>query len=86
MVAITGDLNSVTKSLIAGRAVPANAAEDAVHIALAATNGMDYLLTWNCKHIANASVRRRIETALLQMGYMCPTICTPEELLGELES
>ena len=77
------DVNSVVKALLSSRAVPAKAVEDALHIALAATNGIDYLLTWNCRHIANANTRRAIEAALRQMGYDCPIICTPLELLGE---
>ena len=57
--------------------------EDSEHIALSAINGIDYLLTWNCKHIANANTRRSIELVLQKMGYVCPIICTPLELLGE---
>jgi len=63
--------------------LPANAAADSVHIAIAAVNGMDYLLTWNCTHIANASLRGGIETVCRDLGYEPPVICTPEELLKE---
>jgi hypothetical protein len=55
---------------------------DAFHIAIAAVNGVDYLLTWNCKHIANATLRGRIEKVCRDAGYEPPIICTPEELVG----
>ena len=55
-------------------------ATDALHIAIAVLNGMDYLLTWNCAHIANAAIRGRIEQACRAAGMQAPIICTPEEL------
>jgi hypothetical protein len=61
--------------------LPVKAALDAVHVATAVMNGMDYLLTWNCTHIANAVVRRGIEEACTDMGLAPPVICTPEELM-----
>lgn len=63
--------------------LPDRAALDALHIALAAVHGMDYLLTWNCTHIANAAFREPIESVCRASGYEPPTICTPEELLSE---
>ncbi len=69
--------------LVTGGAVPENAAVDAVHIAVAAVNGMDFLLTWNCRHIANAATRGRIEQVCRAAGVVPPVICTPEELLEE---
>lgn len=57
--------------------------EDIFHIAIATMNGMDYLLTWNCKHIANATIRNKIEEVCRLQGFQCPIICTPEELLGD---
>lgn len=59
------------------------AGEDALHVALAVTNGITYLLTWNLKHLANASVRHRIEKVCRDEGYEPTIICTPEELLEE---
>lgn len=59
----------------------AKAAEDALHIAVAVENGMDYLLTWTCKHLANASMRQKIDEICRKMGYVPIIICTPEELL-----
>jgi len=63
--------------------LPARAAADALHIAVAAVNGVSYLVTWNCTHIANASLRSQIEAVCRRSGYEPPVICTPRELLGE---
>ena len=61
--------------------LPRRAAVDAAHIATAAVHGMDYLLTWNCRHIANAVLRPDIEDICRVAGFEPPVICTPEELL-----
>lgn len=71
------------QSSIAGHAVPAAAAVDAVPIAVAAVNGMDFLLTWNYTHIANAATRGMIERVCRAAGLVPPVICTPEELMEE---
>jgi len=63
--------------------MPAKAEVDAVHIAVAVVNGMDYLLTWNCRHIANAAIRGKIEYTCRDAGLQPPIICTPEELMEE---
>ena len=60
--------------------VPSKANMDAVHIAVATVHGMDYLLTWNLKHIANAHVRKMVARIFRAEGYESPEICTPEEL------
>jgi hypothetical protein len=62
--------------------LPARAAADALHIAVAAVNGVSYLVSWNCTHIANAALRPRIEALCRHAGYEPPVICTPRELLG----
>ncbi len=56
---------------------------DMLHIAVATVYGADYLLTWNCKHIANAEIFKKIAKVCIEEGYEMPTICTPEELMGE---
>lgn len=61
--------------------LPERAAADALHIALAVVHGVDFLVTWNCRHIANAALRQRIEAVCTATGYGAPVICTPEELL-----
>lgn len=63
-------------------ALPESARDDAVHIALAAAHGIDYLLTWNCRHIDNAALKPVIRSTCVVSGYVCPEICTPEELMG----
>jgi hypothetical protein len=62
--------------------IAANAARDALHIALAACHGMDFLLTWNCAHIANAEIIPKITGICHEHGLECPVICTPDELMG----
>jgi hypothetical protein len=62
--------------------LPAKALADMSHIALATVHGMQFLLTWNCKHIANANILRRVAKTCRSHGYELPVICTPEELLG----
>ena len=64
------------------KAIAKKAVEDALHISIAAIHGMDYLLTWNCKHIANAEREHAIVTVCRINGFMPPVICTPEELMG----
>jgi len=64
----------LAKELIEAGALPAKAADDALHIAVAAMNGIPYLLTWNCRHLANATTRERIESsqrAPCAPGYRC---------------
>ncbi|ELR98869.1 type II toxin-antitoxin system VapC family toxin [Gloeocapsa sp. PCC 73106] len=63
--------------------LPPKASDDAVHIAAATVHGLDYLLTWNCKHIANAQIQRKLAEISLDLGYELPIICTPYELLGD---
>jgi predicted nucleic acid-binding protein len=55
---------------------------DALHVAAASVHGMDYLVTWNCSHIANAEMRDAINKVCTKAGYRSPVICTPEELMG----
>jgi hypothetical protein len=72
---------ALAKELIQAGALPAKAADDALHIAVASMNGIPYLLTWNCRHLANATMRPVIETVCAVKGVKAPIICTPEELL-----
>ncbi len=65
--------------------LPKKANADALHIALAAAHGMDYLVSWNCRHIANVLLRGTIESACRSVGFEPPAICTPEEILGDQE-
>jgi len=71
----------LANALISSKVVPVKAATDALHIAVSAVNKMDFLLTWNCKHIANAYIQDRIEKVCNKLGYKKPSLCTPVELL-----
>jgi hypothetical protein len=64
------------------RVIPAQAIDDAAHIAVAAVNRMDFLLTWNCRHINNRYTIRRIEKCCADAGYSCPVVATPAELMS----
>lgn len=69
----------LAEALMVGIPLPEKAIVDAAHIAIAAVHGVDFLLTWNCTHIANATLRHRIEAVCRAAGYEPPTICTPGE-------
>ncbi|HEY3965934.1 MAG TPA: type II toxin-antitoxin system VapC family toxin [Planctomycetaceae bacterium] len=68
-------------ALLQSGIIPQKAARDAAHIAVSAVHGVDYLMTWNCAHIANAMIAKTVQTICLQNGFSCPVICTPEELM-----
>lgn len=72
---------ALAKELIQAGALPVKAADDALHIAVATTHAIPYLLTWNCRHLANAAMRPMIESVCAAKGFKAPIICTPEELL-----
>ncbi len=78
------DVYVLAEAIMAGVPLPPKASTDALHIAIATANGMDYLLTWNCTHIANAEFRAGIEMVCRSHGFEPPVICTPEELLKEI--
>ncbi len=86
LVDITGKAIELNRRLVDLRAVPPTAADDAAHIATAATNGVTYLVTWNFRHIANATMRPRIEEVCRSSGYEPPVICTPRELMETAHS
>ncbi len=70
----------LARLLVEAGCMPQAAATDALHVAVAALHEMDYLLTWNCRHINRASLRSVIQSVCAVHGYRCPVICTPEEL------
>lgn len=78
---ITQPAVDLAARLLQAGVIPPNAAADALHIAICAAHTIDFLLTWNCKHINNPHLIRRIERACADLGLACPVICTPEELL-----
>ena len=82
MLDITEEAGFLATALIERGSLPAKASADALHIAIAAVHNVDYLLTWNCKHIPHAEMRPVIESVCRNMGFIPPILCTPEELMG----
>lgn len=72
---------ALVRSLLRGGALPTTARVDAAHVAIAALNGVDFLLTWNLRHLANAAVRGKIDETCRRARLVPPIICTPEELM-----
>jgi len=81
MLEVNVEAVSLAEGLVRAGALPSKAGNDALHIAIAAVHRVEYLLTWNCRHLANAAMRGQIETACAGKGYKAPVICTPEELM-----
>lgn len=81
-VLVSSEAADLAHRLLASGAVPPQCEEDALHIAVGAVQGVDYIVTWNFKHINNAEKRSAIVAALATCGYVCPIICTPDELGG----
>jgi hypothetical protein len=80
----TTEALELAEELLRAGALPRKAADDALHIAVAATQAIPYLLTWNCRHLANAKMRPVIEAVCHAKGFKAPIICTPEELLESM--
>lgn len=78
---ITDDVSDLADALLAHVPLPQKAQVDALHVAVTAVNGIQYLLTWNCRHIANAMLRPSIEQVCRDCGFEPPVICTPQELM-----
>lgn len=83
VLTITGPAIELTERILATKCIPAKAAMDAAHIAVAAVHQIHFLLTWNFKHINNAAISGQIETACTRAGFRCPVICTPDQLMGD---
>ena len=80
---ITDEAAKLAKMIIAPGPLPAKAAGDALHLAISTVHKLDFLLTWNCRHLDNAQTKPRLRKLLADHGYAMPEICTPQELLGE---
>jgi PIN domain len=76
-------VQDLAAQFLARSSLPPKAKVDAIHIAAATIHGMDYLLTWNCKHIANAQIQGKLAVISLDFGYVLPILCTPNELMGD---
>lgn len=72
----------LTRAILSSGVIPEKAAADAGHVAVAARYGMNFLLTWNCTHIANAAIWTKLGEWVQKGGYALPVICTPDELLA----
>ena len=83
VVELTPAAEALAERVLHSGLLPAHADGDAAHIALATVHKLDLLLTWNCRHIANAAIIGRLRRLMDAHGHTLPEICTPEELLGE---
>ena len=83
LLELPSDIPRIASEIVGRGILPPDALVDALHIAVTAFHGVEYLLTWNCKHIASAQKLPRIRDLLLELGYAVPIVCTPEEMLGE---
>lgn len=79
---LTDAARELARRFVEGGPLPEKASRDAIHIALATVHRMDYLLTWNCSHIANAAMQRKLRDIMSGRGYESPVICTPQELIA----
>jgi predicted nucleic acid-binding protein len=82
LLALNQAVQDLAAQFLARSSLPPKARVDAIHIAVATIHGMDYLLTWNCKHIANAQIQGKLAEISLDFGYVLPILCTPNELMG----
>jgi predicted nucleic acid-binding protein len=83
LLALNEAVEELAQQFLTKSNLPPKASDDALHIALATVYKVDYLLTWNCKHIANAQIQKKLSQISIESGYELPTICTPYELMGD---
>jgi len=83
LLELTDDVRRIAEFLLQRQVIPPKAADDAIHIAVASVHRADFLVTWNCKHLANPRNWRRISDCVAQFGYRATVICTPEDLIGD---
>jgi predicted nucleic acid-binding protein len=86
LLVITNDVVALSKALIQKGALPQKAIDDSLHIALSAVHGVNYLLTWNCRHIDNAETKPIIRSVCAANMCAYPEICTPIELMGVFQN
>lgn len=79
---LTEEAIELAKEFLKQSNLPSKASNDALHMALATVYGLDYLLTWNCKHMANALIQKKLSQISSDLGYELPVICTPYQLIG----
>jgi len=83
ILAVTEEALGLAERLMDHLGLPQKATEDALHIATAVVSGMDYLVSWNCKHIANAQVAHEVLDFVQSLGYPGTLLCTPQALLED---
>jgi predicted nucleic acid-binding protein len=83
LLALNQAVQDLAEQFLARSRLPPKAKIDAIHIAAATIHGMDYLLTWNCKHIANAQIQGKLAEISLDFDYVLPVLYTPNELMGD---
>jgi PIN domain len=83
LLALNQAVQDLAAQFLTRSSLPPKAKVDAIHIAAATVHSMDYLLTWNCKHIANAQIQGKLAEISLDFGYVLPILCTPNELMGD---
>jgi hypothetical protein len=81
LLQLTGEVKALARKVLESGLLPVTADRDATHIALASAYEMDLLLSWNCRHIANAAIQARLRKLVEAAGFTLPVICTPEELI-----
>lgn len=81
-LALTEDVFELADALLATGVMPQKAETDALHLAVATIYNCEYLLTWNCRHLANAEIQRAARFFASSKGWDLPLVCTPEELMG----
>jgi hypothetical protein len=86
LLEIDEEVLELTERILSTGIIPPKAATDAAHIAIAARHRVDFLMTWNCTHIANAEIMGKIREVVELAGYCSPVICTPDELFGPDEN
>lgn len=80
MLDIDEETRTLAERILSGKGIPREYPEDALHIAAAAVNGLDAVVTWNFAHLANPFTRMLVRQIVQNEGYVCPEICSPEEL------
>jgi hypothetical protein len=82
LLKVSREAQRLARIIMQSSNLPRHALNDAGHVAIAAVNGIEFLTTWNLRHLANAAIRRRIEETCRRNGYATPLICTPDQLIG----
>ncbi len=83
LIKLVEPVGDIAKELLSRKIIPTKAADDAIHIAVASVHSIDYILTWNCRHLANPKIWWRVNDVVSNYGFLPSVICTPEDLVGD---